>query len=379
MSRRKISEGVYVEDGLVYARVRVVGEDKRKSFGPDSRENRVTAQLWRNEIKTEIGIAQRKGEPWTVLRKLEQSREKRTFAEVATEYMDERRNNKASTITEYESKLTCWILPRIGNKEISQITEAQIARLQTDMALKISPSRTNNVISLISAIFTTAVRRGYCTSNPCAHIKRKQQPKPDIDPLSENELEIALNSLEPFWRPLYTTLAFTGMRQSEALALLWSDVDFVRKELSIKKARVRGKVGATKTAESNRTIPILPPVEQALIELKNRTTINQTGYIFTTKRGEPIVKHIDKMWRKALKKAGLRHRPSEQLRHTFASQCLMKGHAPGYIASLLGHSSLQVTYRHYARWIKDASKEQENALRKSFDFSMNATRESNAI
>lgn len=73
----------------------------------------------------------------------------------------------------------------------------------------------------------------------------------------------------------------------------------------------------------------------------------------------PYTHHV---WRTALKKAGLRHRPSYQLRHTFASLCLESGVTPGWLANVLGHSTLQTTFKHYARFIKDSSRENESRL-----------------
>lgn len=61
--------------------------------------------------------------------------------------------------------------------------------------------------------------------------------------------------------------------------------------------------------------------------------------VFTTKSGQPIEKHLDHFWRSALRKAGLRHRPSYQLRHTFGSLCLESGVTPGWLANVLGHST----------------------------------------
>src|SRR5262249_31557483 len=69
----------------------------------------------------------------------------------------------------------------------------------------------------------------------------------------------------------------------------------------------------------------------------------------------PIEKGLDQVWAKALKKAGLRHRPSYQLRHTFASLCIQQGIAPGWVAQTLGHTSLEMTFCPFAapdlRWL----------------------------
>jgi integrase len=77
------------------------------------------------------------------------------------------------------------------------------------------------------------------------------------------------------------------------------------------------------------------------------------GHVFLGKDGKPIDKHLDRIWAAALRKSGLRHRSSYQLRHTFASILLHEGIAPGYISKMLGHSNLQTTFRHYARFIDD--------------------------
>jgi integrase len=125
---------------------------------------------------------------------------------------------------------------------------------------------------------------------------------------------------------------------------------------------VRGSEDLPKTASSSRIIPMLSVVRDALEQTKQVGAVNLDGYVFTTKSGQPIDKHLDHVWRTALKKAGLRHRPSYQLRHTFASLCLENGVTPGWLANVLGHSTLQTTFKHYARFIKDSSRQNEDRL-----------------
>jgi integrase len=107
---------------------------------------------------------------------------------------------------------------------------------------------------------------------------------------------------------------------------------------------------------------MLSLVRASLEQVKKQDTMHLDGYVFTTKSGQPIDKHLDHVWRTALRKAGLRHRPSYQLRHTFASLCLESGVTPGWLANVLGHSTLQTTFKHYARFIKDTSRENEQRL-----------------
>ena len=103
-------------------------------------------------------------------------------------------------------------------------------------------------------------------------------------------------------------------------------------DFKINKGRVRGQEGLPKTKSAERFVPMLPPVIAALKELENRPVQNADGYIFITKKGEPMNKHLDRIWARGLKRAGLRHRPSYQLRHTFASLALERGVSPGWVS-----------------------------------------------
>src|SRR4029450_1831701 len=107
-------------------------------------------------------------------------------------------------------------------------------------------------------------------------------------------------------------------------------------------------------------IPMLPPVEQALLDLKaQQTLVDMDRHVFLNKAGKPIEKGLDQVGGKALKKAGLRHRPSYQLRHTFASLCIQQGIPPGWVAQTLGHSSLGMSFSRYAGYIAGAMSEQD--------------------
>ena len=112
---------------------------------------------------------------------------------------------------------------------------------------------------------------------------------------------------------------------------------------------------------------MLPPVMDALKELEKRPLQNAEGYIFITKKGEPMNKHLDRIWARALKRAKLRHRASYQLRHTFASLALERGVSPGWVSKVLGHGSMEITFRYYIRYIKDKANENERLMISMFE------------
>lgn len=131
----------------------------------------------------------------------------------------------------------------------------------------------------------------------------------------------------PHCRPLFTCLAWTGARPNELFALRWKDVDFKRGAIRINKGRFRGSEDLPKTASSSRIVPMLSVVRAALEQVKKQNTMHLDGYVFTTKSGQPIDKHLDHVWRTGLRKARLRHRPSISCA-THSLHCALKTELP---------------------------------------------------
>jgi integrase len=239
------------------------------------------------------------------------------------------------------------------------------ARLNTATATdkRLSPRRINTIVQLLRSILSQKCKAGELRQDPSLSVRRLSEDKADINPLSTKELELALKNIDLHYRPLFTTLAFTGARPNELLALRWNDIDWQNELMDIKKGRVRGKEGEPKTKAAKRTIPLAPQVVQVIRHLKKSAVYSIDGYVFTKPNGEPIDKHLDRIWSRALKKAGLKHRPSYQLRHTFATHCIINGLPLPYIAKILGHSTIDVLVRHYAGWINDATKQEDDKLK----------------
>ncbi|MBP7861377.1 tyrosine-type recombinase/integrase [bacterium] len=356
--------GVYKDksSGNFGIRVRYYGKDFKKIIGTDKRK----AELAWLEIQNEIKLAKLSGQDWQGFEKLRRATKPRTFAKAASDYLEERAHYKASTLSTYRYTLSRDLLPAFGNHALQSIGASELRKFQSKLSDRVSPTRVNTVMQLLRSILSNEEKEGNLDKDPSRAVRRLTERKPKIDPLSEEDLEIALSHVDAFYKPLYTVLAFTGARPNEMLALKWQDIDWKKESISITKGRVRGVEGMPKTRSSEREIPMLPRVKEALEELKQRPTQSRDGYIFIDKKGMPINKHLDRIWSRGLRAAGLRHRPSYQLRHSFATQCIMKGFPLPYIAKLLGHSTIDTLVRHYAGWIDAATRENDNKLREAF-------------
>jgi integrase len=61
-------------------------------------------------------------------------------------------------------------------------------------------------------------------------------------------------------------------------------------------------------------------------------------------------------WYPTLTTAGLRRRIMYQTRHTFASNALAAGEAPSWVATMLGHTSPEMLFSVYARYIPNRTR-----------------------
>lgn len=99
------------------------------------------------------------------------------------------------------------------------------------------------------------------------------------------------------------------------------------------------------------------------------TTPQDATHVFTGKKGGPLdVNNLrNKVWYPALKVAGLRKRTMYQTRHTFASLMLSHGEDPLWIAQMLGHTTMQMVFQHYGKFIRNRSRRDGLRFLKGFE------------
>lgn len=160
--------------------------------------------------------------------------------------------------------------------------------------------------------------------------------------LSPEECQKLLSACEPLGRDIIHFTLNTGLRFGEVTALMWSDVDFENKILTVQRAFYRGELGSTKT---NRIRKI--PLSHGAIKILAGMKQNKNGFIFTNRSGLPFIHtHCDKIIKKAAIRAGLHKIGWHTLRHTFASNLANNGVAIQQIQALLGHTDIKTTMRY---------------------------------
>lgn len=269
-----------------------------------------------------------------------------------------------STLSSYRSALR--VLDRFVQLAPSVVTASRLGIAFDEHGFRTAKGR-NNAITPIRSLFELAVKDGLIRSNPADELKFAKVQEPEPDPLQPDEIDLVLSWLREHRDPQavnYFEFAFwSGMRTSELLGLEWSDIDWRAKTARVRRAVVNGKAkSSTKTARV-RDVELADP---AVAALKRQRAASQLfgGRIFLDPlTNRPFIddKPPRLIWIAALRGVGLRHRAAYQTRHTYATLCLMRGANPMWVSRQLGHASLQMTLRVYARWLPDADKGRELA------------------
>ena len=162
----------------------------------------------------------------------------------------------------------------------------------------------------------------------------------------------------------YLYIAFlTGARTGEILALNWGDIDFENEKIAITKSlNDMGELTTPKTKSSVRHIDMLPPLKEYLLKLNSAYTGKSELAHKERESGEvsPIItakrKDLRAEFYALLDSLGLKRRVLYNTRHSFASIMLSQGEEPLWVAAMLGHKNLNITYSHYAKFIPQKSR-----------------------
>jgi len=156
----------------------------------------------------------------------------------------------------------------------------------------------------------------------------------------------------------WTVALAVGLRQSEALALQWSDVDLGKGTLSVRRGlhRVSGHglvYEEPKADRSRRTLALPAPLVEALrahraAQREERITAGPLwedhDLVFAQPNGRPIERKSDwRAWNTLLREAGVREVRLHDGRHTAATLLLAEGVHPRVVMELLGHSQMRTT------------------------------------
>lgn len=290
------------------------------------------------------------------------------------DFADDWKRNKAvewrqSYLDSVNLILTKHLLPAFGELPLERIDRQRILDFRTELAgggegggRSRSPATVNRVIGILSMVLDEAAYT-YGLTNPCRSLKRLRVKKTDIQPFTVDEVQLLIRTIRSDYADYLTVRFFTGMRSAEANGLKWEYVDFDRREIRIRETLVNGRTEYTKTDGSQREIHMSQPVFDSLKRMYTRTS-ELSEYVFCTKNGLPVDNHnfVARVWKPLLRHLGLKDRRPYQMRHTCATLWLAAGENPEWIARQLGHTSTQMLFQTYSRYVPNLTRQDGSAF-----------------
>lgn len=264
--------------------------------------------------------------------------------------------------------LNNYLIPRFGEEEVGRITKASIlefraslAKVTTRTQTRLSASRINHIMYALRMILDEAANR-FNFSSPYQGIKSLKIPRSSVEPFSLEEVQLILNNVRPDFRNYYTVRFFTGMRTGEIDGLQWDAVDFDRRQIAVKRALVNGEIEQTKNHSSYRIIDMNEMAYQAL--KAQQTVTGDSDFVFCTRIGTPLSHNnvTKRVWYPLLRYLGLPKRTPYQTRHTAATLWLASGENPEWIARQMGHTTTEMLFRVYSRYVPNLTRQDGSAF-----------------
>ncbi|EKE31357.1 integrase [Salimicrobium jeotgali] len=268
-----------------------------------------------------------------------------------------------------------------GHKKIKEISRKQYQAMLTSLHKEGYAFNTlDGIHSTGRMVFKKAVEFHIIKDSPCefAKIPRKVETVEDVE---NNKGEIKFMEKPELIRflkaakengidkdfPMFLTLAYSGLRIGELMALKWTDIDMARETLRVTKTYYNPsnrtkeyQLLTPKTKGSIRTIKMDPDVIEVLKkhkvhqeELISNGYYNQFDFVFAKEINNPgypeFLKTVNTRMQRLMKIIGIdKNLTPHSLRHTHTSLLIEAGVGIKEIQQRLGHGDINTTMNIYA-------------------------------
>jgi len=264
-----------------------------------------------------------------------------SFAEFADEYLASvTHDQKSASTRRAERVILGYWKTHLGDIALDKISPVMVKAYREKRLGQGVKARTVNIETVtLYATLKFAVDRGVIASFPRVP-QLKQKPPPIRQLLSPQDVERLLahcipevTKNAPLLAYYLRFLALSGGREKESLRIRWADVDFVNRQVTI------GADGSTKNAR-HRSVNFSGELEALLREMREWRQPDSSFLFPSAQRGSKDIhaRSLRESFRLVRRAAGLSWVGFHDLRHFFASVCVMNGLDFMTIAHWLGHS-----------------------------------------
>jgi integrase len=253
-----------------------------------------------------------------------------TFRELVDELLPAKAKDGASA--PYLKDLEC----RLG-QFVNAFGDKPVCEIRTDeiddwlRGLDVSPVSRNNSRRVLRTAFNFAKSRKYCVDNPAAKTAKAKEIESTVGILTVAETARLLEAADAQLVPFIAIGAFAGLRRAELERLDWSEVDLESGLITVQAVKAK--------SARRRFVKIRPNLASWLAP-------------YAVHRGMVTPGNCRKMLEATRVDAGIKHWPSNALRHSFASYHLAHFNDAAALALELGHTDAGLVFQHYRQIVK---------------------------
>src|SRR4051812_18132062 len=270
-------------------------------------------------------------------------------------YVDHEKERRPSTIGDYRNAVRRFLLPEFGADTLLHTIDTARVDVYRERLLvegQLSRRTIQKILVLLHGILKRAKRKGWIAANPAADAERVSVRRMgEFNVLTPEEVHaIARGDGSELFGALFVAAAFTGLRMGELRALRWSDVDFAKRVVHVRRSFTGSSFGAPKS-QRVRSVPLSNPVARVLDGLSRRGNDSRPDdLVFSLGHNLPF--HHDtarKRFYAALAAAGLGRLRSKEdpivfhdLRHTFGTLAV-QAFPLSDVKAMMGHADISTT------------------------------------
>src|SRR5215208_393149 len=261
------------------------------------------------------------------------------------------------------------IAPTLGRIKLRELRKAHIDRLYREkLDSGLSPATVRRVHAVLHRALEEAVKGDLIPRNPAAHANKPKVKQEEIEPLDALQAAAFMKAAKgDRFEALYVLCLMCGLRQGEALALRWQDINLdggtLRVSRQLQRMRRDGKksgrlVFSEPKNASRRTVGLPQRAVSALKTHRRRqleeklaagSLYRDEGLLFASRHGTPIDAQnvVNRYYKPLLKRAGLPPIRFHDLRHSCLSLLAQGGEPIRDLQALAGHATASFTLQRY--------------------------------
>ena len=279
---------------------------------------------------------------------------------------------RPSTLEHYQKDMKNHVAPHLGQKELTQITAADLRKLYDTLKKNgrinprpgqihgLSSTTVHNIHATLHQALRAAAEQGLIPKNPADEVAPPKIIRQPMNILNEEQLDTFMGAIEadPVWHDFFYTELTIGLRLGEICGLMWTDFDGKAGTLQISRSLHKEKggrlvAGDTKTYAGTRKI-VLPPSTAQLLRDRKKKSFSPWIFHDPIRPEAPMnPKSAYHQLKKLLAQTGLPNIRFHDLRHTFSSHALASGVDAKTLSGILGHTKASFTVDTYTHTTGD--------------------------